>query len=452
MPRIYKPLKQLIYPNDDILSPAEKNIFSAVINGQTCIAYRVSFFDMNNNQITTIPNERINLSATKYNGEKIEYELSQNLLSAGNEYKWSIDLYGNDVSGVITKGIVTSQNHNFDTGDVVYISTSSTNSAIPSALSSVFSKYKPYYVSKLTKDTFTLHEYLEGARNAAGNLGGDITSPVSINISSVGISEQCVFKAYSKPSASLSSTTITSQSYTFTPEYSQAEGLIINSYEFVYYSDFNTTPISSGEIFSSNVKYTLDGLLSGYTYYVKFILTNTIGQKTEMDYTSFPVLYNTSSLGVVPTVSNNSENSCIDVSWGDIVQLTGSLNSGAATYVDNYKAVGNKALKLSANQNLTYSGIQCRYGGSLPMFNWEPLSDDWSGDIFKISNSQTGEYTTLKYENDSFILVENGVSKILLTKQLGRNSSYYIGIANNEMYLIPNDESFLSVFGYKWFG
>lgn len=424
-----------MFPNGDILDPTKDNIFSVTVNGQTCIAYRVSIYDMNNMLIVN-ENQRVDLEETKYNGDTIDYTLEKGILEAGNEYKWSIAMYGNDVDGTLKSGIVTSTNHNFETGDMVYVKTTASD----------FSDFTPYYVGKFTKDTFALYGYLEGARNDSGRLGESASSSTNITVSSVGISEQCIFKAYSDIVLTLDSKRIDNYIFKFIPTYTQNEGLIINSFEVEYYSDFNATPISSGKMYSSKLEYEIDGLLSGHTYYVRFSVINSMGQKAQTDYIPFDVSYATTSLGVQPTVYNNSENSCIDVEWDGITQIAGSVTGGDYEYVDNYRYVGNTALSLSAGSSLKYKNIECLEGASLPMFNWEPKSSEWKGTIFRMDNSETGDYIELKYEDGVFYLNTNGEEKIVHEEKVIEGMSFYIGIEDDELYMYPIDMTYLQQF------
>lgn len=442
MPQIYNPQTALMSPNGDIIDPSVSNDFTARVNGSLCKGYLLRIYSMDNTLVYTNTSHTIaDQDITKYNDEEVTCVIPANTLDVGSEYKWQLSMGSVALSCAFASKVFTKANHNLNTGDIVYTSVAG----------DVFAENTVYYVGKIDKDTFSLYAFLEGARNASAPLGEDLSSQ-TITVYPVGVSEQCVFKAYSAPTIELEADTITTYTHEFVPTFSQSEGAVVNSFEVEYYSDYNSDVYSTGTIYSSNVRYTIDGLLTGYVYYIKFTATDNIGQKCTTGYVPFPVSYSTSSMGVVPDVVNNSVNSSVDISWGGIVQLVGELSDAEGVgydYVHDYKSDGNTALKLYASESLMYEGVNCLEGGSLPMFNWEPLGSNWSGTVFRMDNSSTGEYYALKYDDGVFTKDVNGVETPILNMTIEEGSSFYIGIVDDEIVLVPNNKGgLLAILNY----
>lgn len=443
MPQIYNPQTALMYPgNGDILDPSERMLFTARVNGSICKGFVLRIYSMSNYQefrnAAHMPNAQ---NITKYNGDLISFEVPDGILDPGEEYKWDIAMAGVKITASFSNKVFTAANHNLNTGDTVWLNTIGEGE--------VFDRFTTYYVGKIDKDTFSLYAYLEGARNGVGALGEDVASTTAY-LYPIGVSEQIVFKMYTSPTLTLTSETLDSYIHEFVPTYSQAEGTIINSFVFEYYSGSDSNIRSSGTIYSSNIRYTIDGLLSGYTYHVRFTATDNVGNTCTTGWVDFPVEYDTTSLGMVPVAYNDSVNSAVDVLWDGITQITGVPSDVEGTgydYVPNYNITGNTALKLYNDETLTYNNIACYEGGSLPMFNWEPLGNGWSGKIFRMDNTDTGDFYELWYDDGVFTSrvgndndPDSVVETVILEAEIKEGKNYYIGITNDGMVLVPNSE------------
>lgn len=520
---IYKPLRQRMSPNAEIINPSVSNTFSAIVDGQQCIAYRVTVRDMDNNTIAEASTDRINLDSIKYNGDAVSVPIAANSLVAGNQYKWNIDMYGRDVtastiataltvssvdttnyrftiaSGALKNGSVVCvsatttmpapieagvtyyaacedgtvdstavvfvylydsytkavnmtdpiqitsagsgtikiivndpfvcNNHNFETGDTVFIDT------VPNELSSTMSTFKQYYVRKIDKDRFRIYNYLEGAKNNDGSVAMPYGDGFNIKFSNVAVSEYVLFKAYSVPTITFVSTTITSPSYMFSPVYNHPEGIIVNHFKVLIRNDYNDDIFESETVYRSKLEYQYDELLNGHTYYVKFDITNNVGQENSTGYTPFEINYSASSIGVQPVATNMEDNACVNVSWPEITQIVGSL-AGSKEYISDYVSTGNYGLHLMADSLLRYSGLNKTESGSLPMFGWSPATSDWSGTIFKMSSTATGKQFELSYASGYFYVSIDGVRQVVLHKQIVAKKYYYIGIVGSSVYIV----------------
>jgi len=165
-------------------------------------------------------------------------------------------------------------------------------------------------------------------------------------------SREVVFNAYSTPSVSIplpvSLSTINTQSYEFTANYTQAEDISATSFVANLYRWSPTELLrSSGTVYSSNVKYTFDGFIGdGRAYGIQFIVTNQAGITVTTATRWFYVDYAEPSLNITPTATNSSSTACVVLDWGGAYQNSGT-STGEISYVDNH--IGGKFLKIEEN-------------------------------------------------------------------------------------------------------
>lgn len=489
MPFIYKPFRQTMSPNNITLNPAVSNTFYVNINGQICNGYRFRIFDMNNTLIVGASTNLVTLSSPLYDGDTLEIAVGSGLLTAGNQYKWQVDLYSTftTVSAVSTANdTLTVANHNLLTGDIVFIKSSTT---LPTAYSyapawvvdtsyvigeKVFYTtnstyytckadhtsslsilptnatywdatpavgllgYTKYYIRVVDKDTVSLFENVEAARNNQGVLDLTTTGSGTIQISNVAISDEMPFMVYNIPTVSLTVSTLTSQSYEFVPTYTHTQGVLVNKFQAFLYDADSVLIDSSDLIYSSNVRYTFNGFLSGTVlvpryYGIKFIITNNAGQISDTGIITFDVLYSSPSLIISAVAENICKDSCIKVSWGNLIQISGDL-VGHADYLDNYLTLGGYGLSLDSGTTLDYVGVEMLVGGTLPFFMWQPLSITFTGLIAEFENSTTTENIKIYYDGTKFYQDRGGVILNNLPLSLTLNGAYLIGVIGNELY------------------
>jgi hypothetical protein len=151
-------------------------------------------------------------------------------------------------------------------------------------------------------------------------------------------------------------TTITTQSYTFTSTYTQSNNVPL-SYFYYVLSD------STGELkrtdltFSGNVTVTFDGFVSGNNYSVQSFGKTINGADVQSPIYNFTVAYAQPNINTVPTIMQDCNSGLVDITVGNIVQITGTP-SGSTSFLQNYGVAGNWALDLnnsaswSANVNI----------------------------------------------------------------------------------------------------
>jgi len=417
-------------PQNTAIVPSVDNDFTLIIDGSSCIAYRLSVYDFNNNKITPPSTDRVDLGSTLYDDDTLTITVSSGTLTAGNNYKWQIELYANDltVSNVDTgTDVLTSNNHNLNTGDIIYIQATTT---IPAGLSA----FTKYYVRKLTANTFTLYTTYEGAKS--GGTAIDITSAGAgtITISNIAISEQIPFYVYSAPTLVLSTASITEQSFEFVPVYTQAENIIVNKFNAYLYDSNDVLLEETDDIYSANVRYTFDGLLSGSTYKVKFIATNAAGQECTTGLVSFSVSYVSLALTLRPEVTNKPNTSSILMEWSGIYQLTGVV-TGASSYTSDFIETGNTALQLDAGTILEFSDVNITTL-STETFLWYPSSISFTGNIKKWENTDTGDYLIIGYNGDRFYVNINGTLFYNPLYDLVVSIVYLLAIKENSLIVV----------------
>ena len=487
MPFIYKPFRQTMSPNNITLNPAINNTFYVNINGQICNGYRFRVFDLNNSLIAGASTNLVTLGSPLYDGDTLNVVVGSGTLTAGNQYKWRVDLYSTfiTVSSVSTvNNTLTVTNHNLLTGDRIFIKSSVT---LPTAYSSqsnwvtatsyivgdkVFyttnstyytcksahtssgsilptnatywdatpsiglADYTIYYIRVIDKDTISIFENVEAAKNNQGIIDLTTTGSGTIQISNIATSDEMAFFMYALPTVSLTVATVTTQSHEFVPTYSHPQGISVNKFQAFLYNSDSELLDSSDEIYSANVRYTFDGFLSSTYYGVKFIITNSAGQISDTGIITFQVLYSSASLLVTVNAENICKDSCIKVSWDNLVQILGTV-TGSSSYLSNYLVYDSYGLALTGSSTLGYTNVGMTVDGSLPMFIWQPMSLTFTGLIAEFSDSLTSENVKIYYDGSKFYQNRNGVILNNTPLSLITDEAYLIAIIGNELFTNP---------------
>lgn len=348
-------------------------------------------------------NHSISVKTPLYDGDTLEIYLDPNKLSAGNTYKWQIELFANDLNVTnidIENNTLTIPNHNLVTGDIVYVSATT----FPEPITG----YTTYYVRKLDSNTIALFNYIEGARNDAGRV--DITDAgEGVVVSNIAISEQIVFSAYDDPIVVFEPATITQQSYKFKPIYNHPQGVMISNFTAYIRSEQNPDLVtSSGLQENIRLEYTFDGLLSGNVYDVKFVINTKSNQTYSTPWTPFSVEYDSPNLGLVPDIENDEKSASIIMRWSGIKQIIGDP-IGDMQFIDNFVTEGNNGLLITSDAYLVFNGLNIESGSSPPMFWWNPVQENFEGRIMRCDNTVTGEYIEVGYNGTNFYRIVNGI-------------------------------------------
>lgn len=431
MPFIYRPQRQFMSPNEKVIDPADSNVFSLVIDGQTCTAYEFYVYTMQNDLVGGAGSGFVILPEVLYNGDTLAHTLPAGSLEPGNTYKWQVNLFTNHmvVTSVDTiSNTILVANHNLSTGDTIFVTSSD---SLPSPL--VWNKV--YYVRRLDRDTLALFEYIEGARNDAGRVDITGAGAGTISIYNVAQSEQVVFSAYNDPVVAFPPEQINTPVHTFRPIYSHPQGVIVNNFEAIMASSVSESRQSSGVIYRSRMEYTFDGLLNGETYWVKFIIVTNVGQRYDTGFIPFEVSYNAPDLGMTPSAVSDYLSASVSINWPGIVQIPGHL-VGDYEFINGYSTPENMALHLRDGSVLMFENLNALPGSSPPVFFWTPWTRDFVGPIRKSQNSLTGDYTEVGYNGSNFYRNINGV--IYNTAPITIDPSLCFMIGETEEFLVVN--------------
>lgn len=372
-------------------------------------------------------NHNISVKTPLYDGDTLEIYLSANKLSAGNTYKWQVELFANDLNVTsvdVTNNTLTIPNHNLVTGDMIYVSATT----LPAPLTS----YTVYYVRKIDSNTIALFLNIEGARNDAGRI--DITSAgAGVVISNIAISEQIVFMAYDDPIVIFEPEIINQQSYRFKPIYNHPQGVMISNFTAYIRSEQNPELItSSGLQENIRLEYTFDGLLNGSVYDVKFVINTKANQEYSTPWVPFAVDYASPNLGLTPDIENNEASASIIMRWSGIKQIIGDP-VGDMEFIDNFVVQGNTGLLITSDAYLVFSGLNIQAGSSPPMFWWNPVQDNFEGRIMRCDNTITGEYIEIGYNGTNFYRTINGITIDNAPVRIYPQFVYMIGLTLDQL-------------------
>ena len=427
---IFEPIRQLMTPQDTAVDPSVDNDFTVFVSGGTCVAYRFRVFDVNNNLVVTPSTDREDLGSTAFNGDSVPHTVTGGDLVAGNEYRYQFDMYGNDltVSSVNTgTEILTVANHNLNSGDIVYIQSTAT---VPAGTS----EFTLYYIGRISSNELALYDTYESAKIDGTKVNLTSVGSGTITISNIAISVQVKFFANSTPTLVLASTPLTEQSEEFVPVYTQAESILVTYFNAYLYDSDGNLEEESGQIFSSDVRYTFTGLRSGFSYKVQFVAVNARSQSSDTGLVDFDVTYAIPSIGIQPSVTNQENRSSVLLEWDNIVQIVGSI-TGSSSYVPDFMEVGNTALNITSGSLLEFTGLTIENDQTLA-FIWYPDTTGYNDDIVKLENTTSGDYLTVAYDGTKFYRDINGIIFNEPAQALVANQVYLIAITSQKLFIV----------------
>jgi|GEM_PF-1756862 len=167
-------------------------------------------------------------------------------------------------------------------------------------------------------------------------------------------SDEVAFIANDNPVVDLTfANTVTTQEFTFTPTYSQAQGVPVQ-YSYFQFNDGDGTPIlTTDRNYSGNLSYTFSGFLNGSSYQVQFFGVTQNGVAFNTPLINFDVSYAQPNINIKPTITQNENTSIVTVEWGEVVLIPGT-SSGTISYIDDYLVQGNTALDMEAGASVSW--------------------------------------------------------------------------------------------------
>ena len=159
-------------------------------------------------------------------------------------------------------------------------------------------------------------------------------------------SEWLIFTVYSNPIVeftNLGDGNITSQNYTFTATYSQAENLKIKNYRFLLYDNNKILISESDTLTNKEVKYEIGNFENDNDYFVEFRVTSMSNAIATTGLKSIHVQYIEYESGNVLEVVNNAEDATIDlkvkVRDSRFAVKDGEISYLLNNYIDLYNGV-----------------------------------------------------------------------------------------------------------------
>lgn len=310
---IYQPRN--VSPSGNSIDASKKNIFSMEIQTNTFVSYyQLIISDFDNNDIYT--GNKTALDNYVYNGEYLSFEVADNIMTNGGDYKWRVKLYQQNADMQITYGIVQAegsstqihiqQNINIKSGMTISINGETKN------------------ITDYDLDTSVVT--VESAFSFVPQIGDKYT----INSDFIETVPDFILYARKDPVVSISNIPeeLTLKYYTFNGVYTQDNNVPIVYHQFNLYlknSDNTFTLIdSSDKVYSANLTYSYDAFRTGNTYAIEMIVENDMNIISKTELYEFTVNYEIIEYLQQPTAQLDLNKNAILVSWETPVEHYGT--------------------------------------------------------------------------------------------------------------------------------
>jgi hypothetical protein len=151
-----------------------------------------------------------------------------------------------------------------------------------------------------------------------------------------------LFKARSAPSASITNIAnpVTTNSYTFTGSYTQAQSVALKYFRFKLYDENQELLDDSGEQYSADIQYTFRGFIDSQDYYVQLTIENQDGTTTNSSLESFTADYPSPSFYTSINTEVLTDEDAVKISWSDAIQINGTIEQEYLVNGGNYNLSG----------------------------------------------------------------------------------------------------------------
>lgn len=310
---IYQPRN--VSPSGNSIDASKTNTFSMEIQTNTFVSYyQLIISDFDNNDIYT--GNKTALDNYVYNGEYLSFEVANNIMTNGEDYKWRVKLYQQNADMQITYGIVQSegssteihiqQNINIKKDMTITINNETRN----------ISNYE-FDTSVITVDS---------AFSSVPVVGDKYI----INSDFIETVPDFILYARKDPVVSISNIPeeLTLKYHTFNGVYTQDNNVPIVYHQFNLYlknSDGTFSLVdSSDKIYSANLTYSYDAFRTGNTYAIEMIVENDMGTIGKTELYEFNVNYEIIEYLQQPTAQLDLNKNAISVSWETPVEHYGT--------------------------------------------------------------------------------------------------------------------------------
>lgn len=171
-----------------------------------------------------------------------------------------------------------------------------------------------------------------------------------------------VFKAYAAASVTISNLpeTVASRSYTFVATVTQAQGVAVQRFGWIIRNkdtlEETVNTIDENNIYSSDVRLTYDGFLSGTTEEIRVKCWMNDGTEVETQFQSFDVSYQLVAFENL-VVAEPQEDSGVLVKWNKLTYINGTSTGSNVSYVDGDDEYSGTFLRLGYNSSVKYDNV-----------------------------------------------------------------------------------------------
>ena len=216
------------------------------------------------------------------------------------------------------------------------------------------------------------------------------------------------FNSSSPPTISFSPvvpSVITTPSYTFIGNYSQAEGVAVKNYEIKVYDKNGKQWATSGLVTSSpnNIRYTVNGLISGESYSVEITGATQQDVAFSSGTSSFDVTYIVPASLAHPRATLNPDSS-VTINWGNVVSVIGTTD-GSTSYENNFLYGGNVGLNLDSGASVNF---ELDFSAPFTAHWIQELASGFTGDFAEIEDTSETNFIYYGYDGTKFYLNING--------------------------------------------
>lgn len=205
--------------------------------------------------------------------------------------------------------------------------------------------------------------------------------------------------------------TVTTKAITLTATYTQADGVPLEWYQWTLEDARGTLIADMGKIYSNDIRFDLDGLISGEVFTYTLTGETQSGVTVPTETGTFTVSYNEPAVEGVVTTSCNKRTGSVTVAFPLLRVITGTALNGNYRYITDEPVNDETCIEIDSGNKITFDTVN-----SVPM--------DFDDDATHIySGRPTGNATLYEYTE---IDADSNTTKGLLTYN-GSNLVYTYG-------------------------
>ena len=268
-----------------------------------------------------------------------------------------------------------------------------------------------------------------------------------------------VFNAYSTAELSINpiSSPIANKDYTFSANFSQAEGVTVEKFGWIL---INTTTnetivdtITNNNIYSSQLELPYDGLFSGndYKIMIKCWLTN--GVEIETDYTTFSVQYTVSPFNG-DVITNQTCDSGVLIEWPNINYIIGDTTNENFSYqLVNYQYLNSYCIEIQDGNSVFFDNVNTNPlsipSESSHVVSFFPINTNDQVTVYTASGKNSEQqdfYISITYSSDSINLIINNNGQQTETElySIGQYDFWFVVTVSQNSVTVSSYSSTLS--------